>query len=79
MSSNLFNQLTQQMPSNNLFSMIKNSDNPEQLLYSLANTNSIVRNVLDEVNANGGDAKSLFYKKVEEMGIDPNFILNQIR
>lgn len=37
------------------------------------------KQVMDYVNANGGDAKSAFYKKAQEMGIDPDEVIKAMR
>ena len=41
--------------------------------------NPQVKQVMDYINDNGGDAKSAFYKMCEEKGINPDEILNQLR
>ena len=78
MANNLFRQLNS-LPQNNLVNMMKNASNPQALIMNLARQNPAVANVLKEVEANGGDAKSLFYKKAREMGINPDDILNQLK
>lgn len=37
------------------------------------------RQVMDYVNANGGDAKSAFYAKAKEMGLDPDEVIKAMR
>ena len=37
------------------------------------------RQVMEYVNANGGDARSAFYAKAKEMGIDPDEIVKAMR
>ena len=37
------------------------------------------KQVMDYVNQNGGDAKSAFYAKAKEMGIDPDQIVQAMR
>jgi hypothetical protein len=37
------------------------------------------KQVMDYVNANGGDPKEAFYKKASEMGINPDDIINQLK
>lgn len=49
--------------------------NPAQLLMN----NPQMRQIMEYVQANGGDAKAAFYKKAEEMGVDPDTILSQLR
>ena len=80
MANSLYNQLNKnQLSQNNMISMLKNVKNPQQLIMNMANSNPQVASVLKEVQANGGNAKDLFYRKAKEMGIDPNSILNNLR
>ena len=37
------------------------------------------KEMVDFVNANGGNAEALFYKRAKEMGIDPEDVLSQLR
>lgn len=37
------------------------------------------KQVMDFVNQNGGDAKTIFYNKAHEMGIDPDEIVKALR
>lgn len=82
MASSLYQQLNQNAtPTNNIMNMInslKQSKNPMQTLMNLASKDNSVLNVLKEVQANGGNAKALFFKKAQQMGIDPNTILNKL-
>lgn len=82
MANSLFQQLNN-MASNNsaqgMLRMVRNAANPVQMITSLANNNSTLKGILDDVRANGGDAKALFYKRAQQMGIDPNVILNQLK
>ena len=41
--------------------------------------NPQMRQVMEYVQANGGDAKAAFYKKAQEMGIDPNEVIAQLQ
>lgn len=80
MANSLYNQLNKnQLSQNNMINMLKNIKNPQQLIMNMANSNPQVASVLKEVQANGGNAKDLFYRKAKEMGIDPNSILNNLR
>ena len=62
------------MARNPILSALK-SGNPAQLLMN----NSQMREIMEYVQSNGGDAKAAFYKKAEEMGINPDTILSQLR
>lgn len=41
--------------------------------------NPQIKQVVDYVNANGGDPQKAFYKLAEEKGVNPDDILNQLR
>lgn len=45
----------------------------------MAKSNPQMDSIISYVNANGGDAKAAFYRKAEELGINPNSILSQIK
>lgn len=67
---------------NNIIEMYKalqESGNPQQMLMSLAQQNPQVAEIMREVQASGGDPKSLFYDKARQMGIDPNVILSMLK
>ena len=38
-----------------------------------------MKNILDMVQQNGGDAQSLFYQLAAQKGVDPNIILNMFK
>lgn len=74
--------LNQQQTQNGIFDLInlvRNSPNSQSALASLAQNNPQVQQVMQYVNQNGGDAKAAFYKKAQELGVDPNLIINQLR
>ena len=56
-------------------SQIKNMGNPQMMLQQMPQ----YRQVMDYVNANGGDPKSAFYKKAQEMGINPDEVIKAMR
>ena len=62
------------MARNPILSAMKNG-NPASLLMN----NPQMREIMEYVQANGGDAKAAFYKKAQEMGIDPDAVLSQLR
>lgn len=59
--------------------MLKQSKDPQGLLMNLMTVNPQVSTVIQEVQANGGDAKGLFYRKAKEMGVDPNLVLSMMK
>lgn len=76
--NSLYQQLNQPK-TDSLITMFKQSRDPQGLLMNLMACNPQVSAVVKEIQANGGDARSLFYKKANDMGIDPNVILNMLK
>ena len=54
---------------------LKAIGNPQMMLQQMPQ----YRQVMEYVNQNGGDAKSAFYAKAKEMGVDPDEILKMLR
>lgn len=54
---------------------IKSMGNPQMMLQQMPQ----YKQVMDYVDQNGGDAKSAFYAKAKEMGIDPDQIIQAMR
>lgn len=54
---------------------IKSMGNPQMMIQQMPQ----YKQAMDYINENGGDAKLAFYKMAEEMGVDPDEILNQMR
>lgn len=48
------------------------------LLMQMAKNNPTLQQVLNELSNYKGTARSLFYEKARQKGIDPNYILNQL-
>lgn len=40
--------------------------------------NPLMKNVMQEIQMNGGNAQAAFYAYAQKMGIDPNEILNML-
>ena len=51
----------------------------QNMVSMLMNRNPQMKQVMDYIQANGGDAKAAFYKKAQEMGVDPEEVLKQLR
>lgn len=84
MANQLFQQLMQGQNNPNLniiqmFKAVQSSTNPNQLIQQLISTNPQVSNIMKEIQMSGGDAKSLFYSKAKQMGVDPESILSMLR
>ena len=49
------------------------------MLQQMVNSNPNMKQVLDLVNQNGGDAQKAFYALAQQKGVNPNDILNSLR
>ena len=59
--------------------MLQGAKNPEAALNQMMQSNPQIKQALDYVNANGGNAKDVFYKLAKEKGVNPDDILNQLK
>jgi len=57
---------------------LKSIGNPQMMLNQMMGQNPQLKQVMDYVNANGGDAQSLFYKLAEERGVNPDEFIQQL-
>lgn len=78
--NSLFQQLNpagSQLSANvkNIIAMLRGLVNPQSAIQQMPQ----YKEVMDYINANGGDAKTAFYKRASEMGVDPNEILKQLK
>ena len=53
--------------------------NPQAMLNQMVSCNPQMKQVMDYINQNGGDAKAAFYKLADEKGVNPDDILSQIK
>lgn len=58
-----------------IINQIKSMGNPQMMLQQMPQ----YRQISDLIKAGGGDAKSVFYAKAKEMGIDPDEIVKAMR
>lgn len=49
------------------------------LLQNMMSNNPQMKQVMDYVNANGGNAKEAFYKLAKERGVNPDDIINMLK
>lgn len=59
----------------NIIATLRGLVNPQSAIQQMPQ----YKEVMDYINANGGDAKTAFYKRASEMGVDPNEILKQLK
>lgn len=62
-----------------LYNTIRSAGNPQMMLQQMMSKNPQIKQVMDYVNANGGDARAAFYKLAQEKGVNPDDILNQLK
>lgn len=84
MNNPMLNQLGRLLPSNlnqikQMANMFKNAKNPQMLIQNMMMQNPQMKQVMDFINQNGGNAKSAFYKLADQRGVDPNEILNMLK
>ena len=59
--------------------MVWAAQNPNEAINQLAANNPQLKEVIQYVNQNGGNAKAAFYKLAQERGVNPDDILNQLK
>lgn len=59
--------------------MVKSARNPQAMLSQMMQNNPQYQNVMNYVNANGGDPQKAFYAMAKEKGINPEEILSQLK
>lgn len=80
---NLFQELNQQSSNGQSFNpfemakAVQRAANPNNMMLSLIQQNSQVKEVLNFVQQNGGNPKEIFFKLAKQKGIDPSSILNR--
>ncbi len=66
-------------PIKSMMQMLKSAGNPQMMLQQMMSQNPQLQNVMQYVNANGGNAKEAFYKLAKEKGVNPNDILQMLK
>ena len=61
-----------------LWNVMKNSNNPQQILNEAVNRNPEFKKLMDTVNSLG-DPKKAFYELAQKKGVDPNSILGLLK
>jgi hypothetical protein len=82
MNNPMFKQLNKTNPGmqgiKNLYNTLCSAGNPHMMLNQMMAQNPQIKQAMDYVNANGGDARAAFYKLCQEKGVDPSEILNHL-
>lgn len=59
--------------------LIKSSKNPQAMIQNMMAQNPQMKQAMDLINQNGGDAKKVFYDMAKQKGVNPNDILNMFK
>jgi hypothetical protein len=62
---------------NNLFNMLQNANNPQELMRNLINQNPQIMGLVNQYG--NGDPKTAFYALAQQSGRDPEQILSMLR
>jgi len=62
-----------------MFRQVMTAQNPNMLIQQMAQNNSQLKQTLDFINQNGGNAKELFYRMAQQKQTDPNTIINNLK
>lgn len=81
MASSLFPKTPQANPNiaqlKNMMGMMKG--NPTAMVQSMMGNNPNYQKAMSLINQYGGDAQKAFYALAQQMGVNPNDILNQLK
>jgi hypothetical protein len=61
-----------------MWGLIKNSNNPKQVMQTMINQNPQLKQLIDTVNSLG-DPQKAFYALAQKQGVDPNSILSLLK
>lgn len=75
----IFGNIMQTNPVLNLFKTIMSAKNPDSMMQMYAQQNPQIKQVMDYINQNGGNAKQLYYNVAKQKNTDPNIIINQLK
>ena len=59
-------------------SIIRNSNNPQDMLQSMAANNPNVQGIMSLINKYNGDPKAAFFALAKERGVDPTQFLSTL-
>lgn len=69
----------QNNPIMQMFRQVMTAQNPNMLIQQMAQNNSQLKQTLDFINQNGGNAKELFYRMAQQKQTDPNTIIYNLK
>ena len=66
-------------PIKNMMQTVQSAGNPNMMLQQLAGKNPAVKQALDIIQQNGGDAKAAFEATAKQYGASPDEIINMLK
>lgn len=66
-------------PIKNMMQMMKSAGDPQMMLQQMISQNPQIRQAVQYVNDNGGNAEKAFYRLAKEKGVNPNDILQALK
>lgn len=71
--------LSQIAPIKNAMNMVRSAGNPQMMLNQMLANNPNYQQVQQLIQQSGGDPQKAFYSLANQMGVDPNQILNSLK
>lgn len=62
-----------------MYDKIRGVSNPQYAINEMMKQNPAMKQVMEYVNSTGGDYEKAFFKLANEMGVNPQDILNALR
>ena len=77
--SNQFIQSPQQNNIQQLINIMKSSSNPQAMIQKMISTNPKMQSIINMMQQSGQTPKQFFYQYAQQIGVDPNQVLNMFR
>ena len=71
--------LAQIAPAKQALNMIRSAGNPEAMMQQMLQGHPAYPQIQALIQQNGGDAQKAFYSLANQMGVDPNEVINALR
>lgn len=62
-----------------MMSLVQGASNPTIMMQNMISQNPKLKEIMNFVNQNGGDAKAAFYALAKQKGVDPEQVLSMLR
>ena len=62
-----------------MMNLVQGASNPTAMMQSMIAQNPKLKEVMEYVNQNGGDAKAAFYALAKQKGVDPEQVLSILK